>query len=249
MAKESALIKAIRYPAYFIILIWAVHLFQLLPGIDLTHYGVRPRYFEGIYGIIFSPLLHGGFGHLINNSIPFFALGVLIFFFFPRVAWRSIVMIYLLSGVFLWLLGNSQFFDILFGVPVTNGYHIGASGVVYGFVAFIFWTGVFRRNLKSIILALIVLTYYSGMFLGILPNDEGISWEGHLYGGVAGIFTAYWFRSSIEEDEKPKKYSWQLEPQSEKTNFFENDTFEKTKEERRREAEENDENGWFSNLS
>ena len=83
MAKESALVKAVRYPAYFILLIWAVHVFQLLPGIDLTHYGVRPRYVEGLWGILFSPLLHGSFGHLINNSIPFFALGSIIFFFFP----------------------------------------------------------------------------------------------------------------------------------------------------------------------
>ena len=248
MAKESALVKAVRYPAFFIILIWAVHVFQLLPGIELTHYGVRPRYVEGLWGILFSPLLHGSFGHLINNSIPFFALGSIIFFFFPRVAWRSIAMIYLLSGVLLWLLGNSQFFDVLFGMPISNGYHIGASGVVYGFVSFVFWTGIFRRNLKSIILALIVLTYYSGMFLGILPNDEGISWEGHLYGAVAGIFVAYWFRSDIEEDEKPKKYSWDLEPQPDETHFLDRDTFEKTKEERRREAEgPND--GWFSTFS
>ena len=200
---------------------------------DFSYLGTYPRTSFGFRGVFFSPLLHGDFSHLISNSIPFFVLSALIFFFFPRVAWKSILMIYFLTGLAVWGFGRSVF-------------HIGASGVVYGLVAFVCWTGIFRRNIKSIVLSLIVAFFYSGMFLGILPNQEGISWESHLLGGLVGIFVAYWFRYQIENDEKPKRYSWEDEPDD--SSFFLNrDAFDKTKEERRRE-EDNDGN-WFTTIS
>ena len=230
---DSKVINAVRYPIYFILLIWAIHLFQFLTPFDFSYLGTYPRTSFGLRGVVFSPLLHSDFSHLINNSIPFFVLSSLIYFFFPRVAWKSILMIYFLTGLAVWGFGRSVF-------------HIGASGVVYGLVAFLCWTGIFRRNLKSIVISLIVGFYYSGMFLGILPNQEGISWESHLLGGLVGIFVAYWFRYQIETDEKPKRYSWEDEP--EESSFFLNrDAFDKTKEERRRE-DDNDGN-WFTTIS
>ncbi len=230
---DKKVINSVRYPIYFILLIWGIHLFQFLTPFDFSYLGTYPRTSFGLRGVVFSPLLHSDFSHLINNSIPFFALSSLIFFFFPRVAWKSILMIYVLTGLAVWGFGRSVF-------------HIGASGVVYGLVAFVCWTGIFRRNIKSIVLSLIVGFYYSGMFLGILPNQEGISWESHLLGGLVGIFVAYWFRYQIETDEKPERYSWEDEPQE--TSFFlKRDTFDKTKEERRRE-EDNDGN-WFTTIS
>ncbi|MCB0663971.1 MAG: hypothetical protein KDC24_14585, partial [Saprospiraceae bacterium] len=86
--------------------------------------------------------------------------------------------------------------------------------------------------------------YYSGMFAGILPNQEGISWESHLLGGIVGIFVAYWFKDVIEIDEKPKKYSWEEEPEEEGRYFLPRDTFEKTKQQRRIEREQG--GGWYS---
>ena len=237
--KDSRLVKAIQYPLTFIAMIWGVHILQLLPFLDFRHFGVKPRHVEGLYGILFSPLLHGDFGHLISNSVPLLALGGLIFFFYPRVAWRSLLMIYVMAGVALWLFGNMFTFE--------NSYHIGASGVVYGMVAFVFWSGIFRKNLKAIVLALIVLMYYGGLFMGILPGQEGISWEGHLYGALVGMYVAYWYKDEIENDEKPTRYSWEDEPDV-VNDFLPKDTFDKTKEQRRREAEGGND-GWFSNMS
>ena len=238
--KRTKFIRAIEYPAYFIGLMWAVHFIQFLPFVDLRHFGVLPRRIEGLSGIFFSPLLHGSFGHLMSNTIPFGVLGVMIFYFYPRVAWRSLMSIYIFSGISLWLLGNM--------FTMQNSFHIGASGVVYGMVSFVFWTGIFRKNLKSIGLALIVLFYYGGLFMGIMPGQEGISWEGHLYGAFVGIFVAYWFKDEIENDEQPKVYSWENEPDSD-TPFLPGDVFEKTKEQRRQEREQNSGNDWFSNYT
>jgi membrane associated rhomboid family serine protease len=207
----------------FLALLWGVMLLQFLLGLELGWLGNYPRREFGLKGILLSPLIHADFNHLISNSIPLLALCVIILFFYPRVALSSFAMIYLLTGLAVWL----------FGRPV---FHIGASGVVYGLVAFVFWTGVFRHNLKSIVLALIVVFYYGSMFLGILPNQEGISWESHLLGALAGVFTAFWYRGQLETDEERKPYSWEQEngAESQEGYFLERDIFEKTKQQRRK---------------
>lgn len=234
--------SSLRLPLRFIIALWVIHLFQVFTGWSFAYLGVYPRATEGLKGILFAPLIHGDFMHLINNSIPLFATSALILFFYPRVAIRSFIMIYLLTGITVWLFGNLVFAERV-------AYHIGASGVVYGLVSFIFWTGIFRRNLKSIVLGLLVAFYYSGMFLGILPNQEGISWESHLLGGLVGIFVAYWYKDEVEADEAPKKYSWEEEEDSNPPSYFlDRGIFEKTKTDRQRdEKDKQDKNGgWFS---
>lgn len=239
---DSKLIKSLRLPLRFIIALWAIHIFQFVAGWSFAYLGIFPRSVEGLKGILFAPLIHGDFMHLLNNSIPLFATSALILFFYPRVAIRSFVMIYLLTGLAVWLFGNLVFAERV-------AYHIGASGVVYGLVSFIFWTGVFRRNLKSIVLGLLVAFYYSGMFLGILPNQEGISWESHLLGGLVGIFVAFWYKDELEADEAPVKYSWEEEDANENQSYFlDRDVFEKTRDQRLREQRDRENNGggWFS---
>jgi len=144
-------------------------------------------------------------------------------------------MIYLLTGLAVWG----------FARPV---FHIGASGVVYGFVSFIFWTGIFRRNIKSIVLALIVTFLYSGYIMGILPNQEGISWESHLLGGIVGIFTSYWYKDEIEVDEEEAVPSWEQDRQAgiveEEQFFLKRDAFEKTKQERIQEQRDENNSIW-----
>jgi membrane associated rhomboid family serine protease len=147
----------------------------------------------------------------------------IIFIFYKRVAVKSFILIYLLTGLAVWLFARSVF-------------HIGASGVVYGLVSFVFWTGVFRRNLKSIVLSLIILVMYSGYFLGIVPGQEGISWESHLYGGVVGILIAYLFKDRVEADEIPETYI--DEPEADDY-FLRRDIFEKTINERQNESQGN----------
>ncbi len=198
-------------------LMWMVKIYEVLSGIRLSHWGIYPRALDGLWGIVFSPFLHSGYQHLVSNSLPMLALLTITTLFYKRVAVSSLVIITMLTGFLVWLFARST-------------YHIGASGVVYGLVSFVFWTGVFRKNRKSIILSLVILTLFSGYFYGIVPDKEGISWESHLFGGFAGILTAFAFRSVIEEDEKPED-PWANE--STGTHYFlPRDAFDLTKQER-----------------
>ncbi len=232
-SKPNSFLQALRLPIYFTVLLWGLHLVKVLLGMEALDYlGIFPRRIEGLKGIVFTPLLHSDWGHLLSNTPPLLVLSVMILFFYRKVAIPAFVMIYLLTGLAVWL----------FGRPV---FHIGASGVVYGLVAFVFWTGIFRRNLKSIVLSLIVVFYYGSMFAGILPGQQGISWESHLLGGLVGIFVSFWYKDHIEPDEERRRPSWEVETPEEPGYFLDRDTFDKTKEERRRDRDD-DHSGWFS---
>ena len=221
MKKNSNLVRSIKLPLTFLVIIWAVHVVTHFLHIDLTQLGVFPRRLSGLKGIFFSPFIHADFGHLISNSTPLFVLSALTLFFYKRVAIPAFLLIFFLSGAAVWA----------FARPA---YHIGASGFIYGLVAFVFWNGVFRKNIKSVALALIVVFYYGSMIFGILPLNSTISWEGHLFGAIAGIIASYWFMDLIETDEKKPVYSWETEPPVEKQYFLDRDTFEQTKEQRRK---------------
>ncbi|MDX1942516.1 MAG: rhomboid family intramembrane serine protease [Saprospiraceae bacterium] len=226
--------ESLLWPAYAIVLLWIIQVLQILSGIDFGWLGVFPREVWGLRGVLFSPLIHGGWGHLLSNTPPLFVLSAMILFFYRRVAISAFVMIYLMTGLAVW--GFADLFE------ASRHFHIGASGVIYGLVAFVFWNGIFRRNLKSIALALIVALYYGSMLMGILPGKEGISWESHLLGGLVGIFTSFWFKEAIEKDEEKQKYSWEEEPQ-EKQFYFDRDIFDTPKAEKQR----RDDDYWYSN--
>lgn len=204
--------KIFWFPISFVGFLWVIHIFHVASGIDLTTLGVFPRRIEGLPAILTAPLIHGGWEHLFYNSISFLILSSILFWFYPKIAYKSFVLIYLMSGLGVWI----------FAAPYT--YHIGASGIVYGMVSLVFWTGVFRRNIKSIVLALIVLVLYAGYFGGIVPGKVGISWESHLLGAVAGIFLAWIYKSDIEEDEVPPPPV--EEEEEEKRYFLPRDVFE-----------------------
>ena len=199
---------------------WLVHLYKVYSGFSLSQFGIFPREFNGSLGIITAPFVHGDWQHLISNSLPMLMLSFTISFFYKRVATYSFFLIYILTGIAVWFLAR----------PV---YHIGASGVVYGLVSFVFWTGIFRRNLKSIVLALAVLVLYSGYFMGIVPFKEGVSWESHLFGGIVGIIVAYLLKGVIEQDEVEKPSPWEYEQFEEKKYLIARDSFEMTREEKR----------------
>lgn len=217
--------ESIRFPLLAVAAIWLVHLYQVSAGFDPGEYGVMSRRIWGLRGIVTGPLVHGSWGHLISNTFPLFVLTAISHYFYKKVAMRAFWMLYLLTGAAVWL----------FARPVS---HIGASGVVYGLVAFIFWNGIFRRSLRSIILAGVVMLLYSGMFMGILPDQEGISWESHLLGSLVGIFTSFWYKEELEDDEEERRDPFADERDVEKQYFLPRDIFEKTKIERAAEAEE-----------
>lgn len=169
--------------AFFLLgIIWLFFFIDWIPGIQLGIYGLYPRHLDGIIGIIMAPLIHSGWDHLLSNTPPILFLVGLIFFFYRPIALQVLIFIWLGTGMLVWI----------FGRPV---YHIGASGVLYGLVAFLFWNGIFRRDIKSIALSLLVLFYFGSLITGVLPGQEGISWESHLLGGISGIITAYLFRN------------------------------------------------------
>ncbi len=188
MNKPEPYLQQLKRPLQFLLLLWVLQLLHstLLP--NMGQFGIYPRKVWGLRGIIMAPLIHGSWQHLISNSVPFLILAFALVSFYSRVAVKAFLMIYLLTGIGVWIFAGRAF-------------HIGLSGVVYGMVTFIFWSGVFRRSAKSIALALAILVLYSGYFYGLVPK-EGISWESHLIGALVGIFVAFWFRQNREPDER-----------------------------------------------
>ena len=188
-------IKSLLIPAGFVILLWIILLIQKIFDLDFPYeLGLYPRSFSKITGIITSPLIHAGYAHLFSNSLPIFFLAAGIIYFYPETAFKVISIIYIFTGLLVWLFAR--------GV-----YHIGASGLIYGFAAFLFFSGIFKRDNRSIGLALLVTFLYGGMVWGILPGQPGISWESHLFGGLIGIVSAFIFRKK----DKHYRYEWEKE--------------------------------------
>lgn len=159
----------------FIALIWIV--FVLDRFLPLEAFGLVPRTFSGLIGIVAMPFLHGDFKHLLGNTIP---LGVTMMLLAGSRANSAaiVVIITLLGGIGLWLFGRTAL-------------HIGASGLVFGLITFHVCAGIFERRLQSVILSVVVgLLYASTIVQGIVPFQKGVSWEGHLTGSIAGAFVA-----------------------------------------------------------
>ncbi len=203
---------ALRPALILVGLMWLSHLSQLVLQQHWVHLGILPRHTEGLVGILTAPLIHGSIQHLISNTFPMIFLMVVLDLAYPRSARYAFVLVYIGTGVGMWLFAR------------TN-YHIGASGVVYGLVAFLFWTGLFRRNIRSIALSLAILFLYSGYIWGVFPNKPGISWDGHLIGALVGILVAYLLRHRIEPEKKPR-YTF-LEEESPETYYFDRDVFDR----------------------
>lgn len=200
-------------------LLWFIEAAKHLFGLRLQEFGIYPREFEGIFGIFTGPFVHGSWGHLASNTLPLVALVTMMVMFYPRAAMQAMVWIMIGSGAMVWL----------FARPA---YHIGVSGVIYGLVAFLFWTGVFKKSAKSTVLSLIVLTLYAGSVESMFPGvEEKISWESHLFGALVGLAVAFLYRNVAEDDEKQDLPSWAGE-NHEKQYFLPRDAFEKTRWER-----------------
>lgn len=216
--KENDIFQQLLLPTAIVSLMWLVKIIEAVKGVKYTRLGIFPRDWDGAIGIITAPFIHSDWQHLMSNSLPMFMLLGMMMVFYKRVAVPSLLIITIFTGFTVWLFARES-------------YHVGASGVVYGLVSFLAWTGIFRRNLKSIILALVILVMYGGYFHGIVPTKEGVSWESHLCGAIAGIFTAFFFKNVREEDELEKNNPWQDVDEKEEY-FLARDTFEMTKEER-----------------
>jgi len=161
-------------------LLWAVEIAdQVMLSGALDRFGVQPRSLAGLPGILASPFLHGGFGHLVANTVPFVLLGILVTSRKTMDFWVVAVASALVSGLGIWLTG------------AADSVHIGASGVVFGFLGFLMGRGVFERRVGTILLSLAVTFFFGGMLWGVLPFlQPGVSWQGHLFGWLGGLLVA-----------------------------------------------------------
>lgn len=151
------------------------HVGRMASGLDL--YGIHPRHLSGLIGILFAPFLHGGFGHVAANTLPFLIFGALVMTYGLQAFWKVTLIVTVVAGAGTWLFGS-------------NSYHIGASSLIFGYFGCLLAAGIFEHSLKSILLAVVVGVGYGGIIWGVLPGQPGISWEGHLFGFLGGVLAA-----------------------------------------------------------
>jgi membrane associated rhomboid family serine protease len=182
-------------PLFFVLFLWFVYWLEIRFGFDFIENGIMPRTFPGLQGVVFSPFIHSSLEHLYNNSIPLLVLLAALLFFYRKEALGIIVYGILLSGIITWLIGRGN-------------YHIGASGLIYVLVSFIFFKGIQTRYYRLVALSLTVVVLYGGMVWYVFPKvDETISWEGHLSGLIAGLVLTFFYKKT--EFKKVIKYDWE----------------------------------------
>ena len=181
----------------FVALIWLIELLNWGLDLELERFGVRPRQLAGLPGILLAPLLHGSFAHLAANSLPLLVLGTGMLHLYPSSALKVIPAVYLGPGIAVWLFARA------------SSVHVGASGLVYGLVSYIFVAGVIRRDTRAIAASLLVCFLYGSLAWGVLPIAPGVSWETHLAAALIGLVLAIALRRL---DVPPRKrYAWEDE--------------------------------------
>src|SRR5689334_9995559 len=174
----------------FVAVLWIIELFDSLSNHRLNDSGIRPLESDGLLGILFAPLLHANWDHLIANTIPALILGFLMTLAGMSRFIFATVLIWLLGGFGTWLLGNIGAHCPYVGVRCETN-HIGASGLIFGWLAFLIVFGFFTRKVWEIVVGVVVLLVYGSVLFGVLPGTPGVSWQGHLCGAVAGVVAAY----------------------------------------------------------
>jgi membrane associated rhomboid family serine protease len=192
--------RALFAAVAFVSALWWIELIGNWIGSGFGGLGVAPRTLSGLIGILTSPLVHGSVGHLINNTLPLIVLGTLALAIYPRAFKPAMALIWIGSGLGIWLFGRDSF-------------HIGASGLNHGLMFFLFMLGLLRRDRPAVAAAMIAFFLYGGMLLTVLPGDPKVSWEAHLFGALFGTLAAILF---FRRDPAPprKVYSWETEDEN-----------------------------------
>nr|WP_152823414.1 MULTISPECIES: rhomboid family intramembrane serine protease [unclassified Corynebacterium] len=171
--------SGLGFGAAYVVAIWAVHIVNdIVFGGALVAFGVHPRDTSSLWGILAAPLLHGSYAHLMSNTVPGAIFSFLIGVTGPRTWWEVTGFSVLFAGAGMWFFG---------GVGTT---HVGASGLVYGWLAYLVVRGLFNRSLRQILLGVVLGSAYSYLIWGVLPGTEGVSWQGHFFGALGGIAAA-----------------------------------------------------------
>ena len=200
-AERKALLNILFFPILFLIIMWMVKLVEMMVGDSFADYGVLPQSLSGLKGILFSPFIHDekDFSHLYNNSYPILILGGMLFSFYKKIAKQVFLWLFFIAGFWLWVIGRPSV-------------HIGASGIIYALAAFLFISGIIRKNPRLSAVSMLIIFLYGSMIWGVLPTIEHVSWEGHLAGFMAGIIVAIFYRN---EGPKRKKYQWEIDEELE----------------------------------
>lgn len=183
MQRENSFLSNSVIPFRLVFLMWLSFSIAFFYQIDLSFFGILPRSFIGLIGILTAPMVHGGLFHLISNTIPLLFLGSALFFFYGRIGRVVFSRCYFITNILVWA----------FSPRVS--YHIGASGLIYGLSAFMIFFGLFRKDFLSLFISIVVIIMYGGIFYGVLPTDPRISWESHLAGALVGTVTAFDLRN------------------------------------------------------
>ncbi len=160
------------------VLIWASYFASLI--LPLQQFGLVPRTQRGLLGILLAPFLHGSLAHLISNSISLIIFAFMLAVIEGNKMFPKVMLMILIGGILTWLMAR-------------NATHIGASGLVFSLWGYMLLSGWFSRKLKYIIVAIILMFFYSGLIFGVLPGETSISWESHLFGFIAGILVSWFY--------------------------------------------------------
>jgi membrane associated rhomboid family serine protease len=181
--------------------LWLIKIVEIMLGANLIKYGVYPGQMSGLAGILWAPLIHSSFTHLFANTAPLLVLGTVLLYGYPKSAKIVIPAVYFGTGLGVWLFARQAF-------------HVGASGLTFGFMFFVFTVGVLRWDKRATSLSLVVFFLYGGMIWGIFPNKPDISFESHFFAAMIGIALAVLLRN---HDPYParKTYSWEEDEETE----------------------------------
>ena len=189
---------AVRIAVGFVVLLWVIHGINSALDLDPRLSGIRPRQWAGLPGIVFAPLVHADFEHLLSNSLPLLVLVTTMVYLYPNSAIRTLPAVWLLPNIAVWLFGR-------------DSAHFGASGLVYGLATYVLVAGVLRRDRRAIAASLVVWFLYGSLVWGMLPVPSGVSWETHLAAALVGAVLAVAMRRL---DVPPRKrYTWESEAQ------------------------------------
>jgi len=179
-------------PLLIVAVMWLVKIIEVSLGVDLSHYGITPHSAKGLIGILTLPFLHGSWEHLLSNTVPILVLGTALYYCYPSLANRVLLITYLASGLITWCIGD------------PDSVHIGASALVYGLNLFLIFSGFIRGNRMLIVISLIMVFLYGSFIWGMIPSlavPQNISWEGHLSGAIIGVLLAFFLRKEGPQKE------------------------------------------------
>ena len=198
---RTRLRRSFRLALSFVALLWTIKMAGVIFHLDLVQYGVYPLQSGALTGIITGPLVHGSWSHLFTNTLPVVILGTALFYGYPRSAKPALTVIWLGSGLGVWLFAR-------------EAYHIGASGLTFGIMFFLLVIGILRWDKRAIALSMIIFFLYGSMIWGIFPSEPGVSYESHFFGAVIGTLLAFVLKKHDPMPEE-KKYSWDYETDEE----------------------------------